>query len=134
MEKLGDTDIERSLKQIPEWNRVGESIQRTYKVTDFVRAMQFVNRVAQQAEVMQHHPDILIRWNLVTLTLTTHDATPGGGLTQKDFDLARICDGFVPIERKPNGAGQAGATSGGSSAAGTSGSPTAPKSKASKKV
>ena len=132
MEKLGDNDIERSLKQIPEWNRVGESIQRTYKVADFVRAMQFVNRVAQQAEVMQHHPDILIRWNLVTLTLTTHDATPGGGITQKDFDLARICDGFVPIERKTNGApgapgaGQAGATA--------PSSPAAPKSKAPKKV
>lgn len=96
MSKLGEMDIDRLLKALPEWGRVGESIQRTFKLANFVEAMQFVNRVAQQAEVMQHHPDILIRWNLVTLTLTTHDA---GGLTQKDFDLAKICDGFAPLER-----------------------------------
>jgi 4a-hydroxytetrahydrobiopterin dehydratase len=41
---------------------------------------------------MQHHPDIMIRYNKVTLTLTTHDA---GGLTEKDFELARATDGCV---------------------------------------
>ena len=56
---------------------------------DFPEAMKFVNAVAEIAEQAQHHPDIDIRWNKVTLALTTHDA---GGLTEKDFALARACD------------------------------------------
>ena len=51
--------------------------------------MKFVNAVAAAAESAQHHPDIDIRWNKVTLALSTHDA---GGLTEKDFALARHCD------------------------------------------
>jgi len=54
--------------------------------------MAFVNRVAERAEAVQHHPDILVRYGKVTLTLSTHDA---GGLTAKDFDLAAECDGFL---------------------------------------
>ena len=52
-------------------------------------AMKFVNAVADIAEKSQHHPDIDIRWNKVTLALSTHDA---GGLTKKDFDLATQFD------------------------------------------
>ena len=63
----------------------GETIQRTYQFSDFVKAMGFVGKVADAAEKNQHHPDILIRYNKVTLTLSTHDA---GGITMKDFDLA----------------------------------------------
>jgi 4a-hydroxytetrahydrobiopterin dehydratase len=51
--------------------------------------MQFVNAAAEIAEAAQHHPDIDIRWNKVTLALTTHDA---GGLTEKDFALAKKFD------------------------------------------
>ena len=64
-------------------------ISRTYKFKDFPAAMKFVNAVGVLAEQVQHHPDIGVRWNEVTLALTTHDA---GGLTQKDFALARECD------------------------------------------
>lgn len=52
----------------------GRGIQRTYAFKDFVASIKFVNSVAEAAEAAQHHPDILIRWNKVTLTLTTHDA------------------------------------------------------------
>jgi 4a-hydroxytetrahydrobiopterin dehydratase len=61
------------------------TIVRTYQFKDFPAAIKFVNAVAKLAEQAWHHPDIDIRWNKVTLTLTTHDA---GGLTEKDFDLA----------------------------------------------
>ena len=64
-------------------------IRRTYRFKDFPAAMRFVNAVARRAEKAWHHPDIDIRWNQVTLVLTTHDA---GGLTDKDFDLAAKCD------------------------------------------
>lgn len=87
--KLSESQIEDLLKGLPEWSLVGEAIQRTYQYRDFVNAMKFVNAVAVQAEAAQHHPDILIRYSRVTLTLATHDA---GGITEKDFALARFSD------------------------------------------
>jgi len=60
----------------------GATIARTYQFKDFPAAIQFVNAVAALAEQAWHHPDIDIRWNRVTLALTTHDA---GGLTEKDL-------------------------------------------------
>lgn len=93
MDKMTDGQVNTALKMFPEWSETGGAIQRTYAFKDFVESMAFVNRVAQAAEADQHHPDILIRWNKVTLTLSTHDA---GGITQKDFDLASKCDAFLP--------------------------------------
>ncbi|MGA2871598.1 MAG: 4a-hydroxytetrahydrobiopterin dehydratase [Verrucomicrobiota bacterium] len=76
-------------ESLPHWQRTGEVISRTFQFKDFPAAMKFVDAVALVAEQVQHHPDIDIRWNKVTLALTTHDA---GGLTEKDFALARKCD------------------------------------------
>ncbi len=90
--KLEPEAVEDALARIPEWSRSGESIQRTYAFKDFLESMAFVNRVAARAEEVQHHPDLMIRWNKVTLTLSTHDA---GGLTEKDFELAAECDRFA---------------------------------------
>lgn len=89
MEKLSAERIKSSLAAVPEWSRKGATILRTYQFKDFPAAIQFVNAVAKLAEEAWHHPDIDIRWNKVTLTLTTHDA---GGLTEKDFALARKFD------------------------------------------
>ena len=88
-EKLSQESIDARLPEFPEWSVSGGALQRTFKFDNFVDAMAFVNKVAEQAEEVQHHPDILVRYSKVTLTLTTHDA---GGLTQKDFDLARDID------------------------------------------
>jgi len=74
---------------MPKWRRRGVVIARTYEFKDFPAAIRFVNAVARLAEKAGHHPDIDIRWNQVTLTLTTHDE---GGLTEKDFDLAKKFD------------------------------------------
>ena len=87
--KLADSDVARRLKKLPEWSQPGEEIQRTYRFKDFVQAMAFVERVAERAEAVQHHPDILIRYSRVTLSLSTHDA---GGITEKDFDFAAAAD------------------------------------------
>lgn len=86
MEKLNATQIQAALATVPDWRRNDEVIARTYQFKDFPAAMKFVNAVAELAEKVQHHPDVDIRWNKVTLTLTTHDA---GGLTRKDFTLAK---------------------------------------------
>ena len=78
-----------ALTSLPGWKRDGQIISRAYEFKDFPAAMKFVNAVAAMAEQVQHHPDIDVRWNKVTLALSTHDA---GGLTEKDFALARECD------------------------------------------
>jgi 4a-hydroxytetrahydrobiopterin dehydratase len=87
--KLDEAKIPLSLSTLPQWKRNGEIISRTFQFKDFPAAMDFVNAVAELAEQAQHHPDVDIRWNKVTLALTTHDA---GGLTEKDIALARQCD------------------------------------------
>jgi 4a-hydroxytetrahydrobiopterin dehydratase len=88
------TDAERSefLRAHPGWDLDEETITRTFVLTDFKEAMAFTTRVALAAEVMDHHPDIDIRWNKVTLALSTHSE---GALTELDRDLAGQIDGFV---------------------------------------
>lgn len=89
MEPLTADQVQDKLADIAEWSESGGGIQRTYQFADFVAAMAFVNKLADYAEKAQHHPDILVRYNKVTLTVTTHDA---GGITDKDFDLAKQAD------------------------------------------
>jgi 4a-hydroxytetrahydrobiopterin dehydratase len=89
MSRLSAAQIRTALRSVPEWKRRGRIIRRTYQFKDFPAAIRFVNGVARLAENAWHHPDIDVRWNKVTLTLTTHDA---GGLTDKDFKLAERFD------------------------------------------
>ncbi len=81
--------IDARLSALQGWSVVGNEIRKTYELKDFARAMGFVCSVALLAEKASHHPDIDIRWNKVTLTLSTHSA---GGLTEKDFSLAEQVD------------------------------------------
>ena len=89
MAKLKAAEIKTALARLPDWKRTGAIISRTFAFQDFVAAMKFVNVVAALAEGARHHPDIDIRWNKVTLALTTHSE---GGLTRKDFQLATKFD------------------------------------------
>jgi 4a-hydroxytetrahydrobiopterin dehydratase len=85
MELLTEDEIAGRLGGVPGWTREGSSITTTVTRSDFREAMLFTGAVAYLAEQANHHPDILIQWNKVTLTLSTHSA---GGLTAADFDLA----------------------------------------------
>lgn len=89
--KLTSDQIQTALKELPGWTLEEGGISRLYKFKDFLRAMEFVNRVAALAEADDHHPDILILYNKVRLTLSTHSE---GGVTQKDIGLARKIDGI----------------------------------------
>lgn len=90
MAKLDDAQIQERLAHAEGWhlNEAGE-ITKTYTFSGFPQSLMFATAVGVLAEAAQHHPDITIKWNKVTLALTTHDA---GGLTDKDFDLARQID------------------------------------------
>ncbi len=89
MPALTTKKISRNLKTVPSWSKRAQTILRTFKFEGFLKSMAFVNRIARKAQKINHHPDIDIRFNKVTLKLTTHDAR---GITQKDFSLARQCD------------------------------------------
>ena len=89
MAKLTANQIQSSLPTIPEWQHAADTLVRCFQFKDFPAAIRFVDEIAKKAEAAWHHPDIDIRWNKVTLTLTTHDE---GGLTEKDPQLAREFD------------------------------------------
>jgi len=89
MPALNTKQIKLRLKSIPGWTKCAQTICRTFKFEGFLNSINFVNRIARKAQKANHHPDIDIRFDKVTLTLTTHDE---GGITGKDFTLARQCD------------------------------------------
>jgi 4a-hydroxytetrahydrobiopterin dehydratase len=86
---LADGQVAAELAQTPGWKRAGKAIERTYRFPDFNAAMVFINWVAALAERANHHPDMTIRYNEVTVSVWTHS---DGGLTPKDFALARGID------------------------------------------
>jgi 4a-hydroxytetrahydrobiopterin dehydratase len=92
MERLSDDDIASRLAELEGWERDGDAIAKTFKLADFVGSVGFVNRLVEPAEGMNHHPDIAISWNEVTVTITTHAA---GGLTANDFELAKKVDALA---------------------------------------
>ncbi len=91
--RLTVDQIAEGIKAIPEWSlssgSAGQSITRTFEAPSFLEGIALVQGVAEIAESRDHHPDIDIRYNRVTLTLSTHDK---GGLTGWDFDVARAID------------------------------------------
>jgi 4a-hydroxytetrahydrobiopterin dehydratase len=89
MVTLSDDEIEARLEDLSGWARQGDLIVKTYKLASFPAAIAFITHIGFLAEAAGHHPDIDIRYNKVTLALTTHDA---GGLSEKDFELAGAAD------------------------------------------
>ncbi|HWK17783.1 MAG TPA: 4a-hydroxytetrahydrobiopterin dehydratase [Solirubrobacteraceae bacterium] len=86
MAELLSDDVIAGKLEGSEWERSGDEIVREWTFNDFAEAMAFVNRVADQAEAANHHPDIFLHgWNKVRLALTNHSA---GGLTDPDFEMA----------------------------------------------
>jgi 4a-hydroxytetrahydrobiopterin dehydratase len=93
MAVLPDEEIDRALAEdLPGWRREGDSITRTVKASSFPDGIALVQRVAEHAEAMNHHPDIDIRYTSVTFTLSTHSE---GGLTSKDLELAGRIDSLL---------------------------------------
>ncbi|MDT8369586.1 MAG: 4a-hydroxytetrahydrobiopterin dehydratase [Longimicrobiales bacterium] len=87
--KLNEESIVDWLATHPEWKRDGDTIRKTVTFPTFRDAIVFVNRLASLADDANHHPDIDIRYNKITVGLTTHDA---GGLTERDTKLADRID------------------------------------------
>jgi len=97
MSLLTESEITAGLSTLPTWGLSEDktSISTSIELVDFVAALDLVNLIGHEAEQRQHHPDIDIRWNTVTLTLSSHSE---GGLTQNDLDLARQINGIAGVE------------------------------------
>jgi 4a-hydroxytetrahydrobiopterin dehydratase len=89
MAPLSDSEIEARLEEHPGWSRAGSAIAKSFKRGDFVGSVNFVNSIAKPAEEMNHHPDLAISWDEVTVSLSTHSE---GGVTAADFELAAKID------------------------------------------
>jgi 4a-hydroxytetrahydrobiopterin dehydratase len=85
----GEDEIARRLGSLPGWRHRGNAIEKVFDRGDFDGSIRFVNEVARLANGQDHHPDITVSWNRVTLTLSSHDA---GGVTDRDFRLAEAVE------------------------------------------
>lgn len=92
MKKLGEKEVSEKLKTLRDWNQDGGTIVKQFKFPDFRKAIRFVNMVADAAEELNHHPTVVINYNRITLSLTTHSQ---GGLTDRDFLAATRIDGIL---------------------------------------
>jgi 4a-hydroxytetrahydrobiopterin dehydratase len=89
MAALSKKEIHEKLKEFPGWSHEGKCIRRKYTLPSFVLAIALVNKIAAAAEKAGHHPDLTVNYNVVGIALSTHSE---GGVTAKDFDLARQID------------------------------------------
>lgn len=92
MPLLSDEEIRDGLARLDGWERDGDAIKRELETDDFVGSVELLNRITPIAEEMNHHPDVAISWNRVTVSLSTHSK---GGLTENDFELAGRIDSLA---------------------------------------
>jgi 4a-hydroxytetrahydrobiopterin dehydratase len=89
---LSDSEIEARLSEHPGWERAGDAISKTFERGDFVGSVNFVQTLVEPAEAMNHHPDLQISWDKVTVSIATHSE---GGITATDFELAAKIDAIA---------------------------------------
>jgi 4a-hydroxytetrahydrobiopterin dehydratase len=87
--KLTPEDVQAHMEHLPGWSYVDDKLCKQFKFKNFMGSIRFVNQIASAAESVNHHPDIYVRYDHVTLTLWSHDA---GGVTLSDTQLAASCD------------------------------------------
>jgi len=91
--KLSDSEIRSALREVSGWTVLAGKLHREFAFADFVHAFGFMTSAAIVAESLGHHPEWLNVYNRLTVDLTTHDA---GGISAKDFELARKLNALYP--------------------------------------
>ena len=89
MEKYTDENVQFQLKDLKDWQFIGNAIEKKFKFLDFTQALGFIVQVGLMAEKRNHHPELFNVYNKLSIRLNTHDAD---GVTEKDFDLAKAID------------------------------------------
>ncbi len=92
VKKLVEAELETQLEAIPDWRVVDGRLERKLMFEDFMEAVNFVNEIAAVAEELDHHPDVHIHWNALTIHAYTHSAD---AVTDRDTRLAREIDRLV---------------------------------------
>lgn len=92
MTLLSESEVEARLAELSGWERSGEAIVKKFQRGDFAGSVEFVSSLLAPAEAMNHHPDLEISWDTVTVTISTHSE---GGLTAADFELAGKIDALA---------------------------------------
>lgn len=92
MKKLDDAEVQKMVHDLSGWSVQAGKLHREYKFADFPHAFGMMATAAPAIEKMDHHPEWSNVYNRVTVDLSTHDA---GGITQKDFDLAKLLEGIA---------------------------------------
>ena len=92
-EKLSEAEVEQRLESLEGWKFKDDKIKKKFEFEDFAGALEFVNRVGEIAERLDHHPDIKFGWGYAKIKTTTHDR---GGVTDFDIELARGIDALTP--------------------------------------
>jgi 4a-hydroxytetrahydrobiopterin dehydratase len=98
--KLSESDVRSKLQGLNGWTLSDGKLHREYKFADFIHAFGFMTSAAMVAEAMGHHPEWFNVYNQVTVDLTTHDA---GGISAKDFELARTMESLYPSAASASG-------------------------------
>lgn len=86
-------EISSAMSDLNDWSLEADAIVKTFSFGNFKEALEFVNKIGEKAEALEHHPDIMLNYNQVKLSLTTHLEH---GLTRKDFELAKEIDKLSP--------------------------------------
>jgi 4a-hydroxytetrahydrobiopterin dehydratase len=89
---LNDDEVRARLSEHPGWELAGSAIRKQFKREDFVGSVNFLDTIVGPAEAMNHHPDVEISWDTVTISLSTHSE---GGVTANDFELAAKIDALA---------------------------------------
>lgn len=92
MKKMTDAEVSAAIAELAGWTVVSGKLHREYKFADFPHAFGFMATAAPAIEKMDHHPEWFNVYNRVTVNLNTHDV---GGITQKDFALAKLLEGIA---------------------------------------
>jgi 4a-hydroxytetrahydrobiopterin dehydratase len=90
--RLSDAEVEERLARLSGWTRSDEAIEKSFRRGDFIGSVEFVSSLVEPAEAMNHHPDLAVSWDTVTVTISTHSE---GGLTAADFELAEKIDALA---------------------------------------
>jgi len=93
--KLTETEITDKLKKMDGWEYADNALHTSFEFENFKDAFSAMSRIAFEAEALNHHPDWSNVYNVVNVSLSTHDAD---GVTEKDFQLAKAIDGIVEEE------------------------------------
>lgn len=96
MSKLSEQDIEKKLLRLPDWEYFDNAIHAEFEFENFKDCFSAMSRIAFECEALNHHPNWSNVYNVLSISLSTHDA---GGVTNKDFKLAEAIEMIVePVD------------------------------------